>query len=195
MPIRIDPHAEIREKVDVFICGSGSAGLSAATWLARYGVRCKIVDSRPGPLEVGQADGLQCRTTEIFESFGISEDLLKQSYHNIEETFWSPAKGGGLERTRSIPASDPGLSHLPRVMLSQARIHGLMLKAMREFNGQEVDYGYKVLEVEVDEEKANDPDSYPVTIVTEKEGKEEIFEAKYALVHLSVSTKSLCIFM
>ena len=80
-------------------------------------------------------------------------------------------------------------------MLSQARIHGLMLKAMKEFNGQEVDYGYKVLEVEVDEEKANDPDSYPVTIVTEKEGKEEIFEAKYALVHLSFSTKSLCIFM
>ena len=195
MPIRIDPHAEIHERVDVFICGSGSAGLSAATWLARYGIRCKIVDSRPGPLEVGQADGLQCRTTEIFESFGIAEDLLKQSYHNIEETFWTPAKGGGLERTSSIPASDPGLSHLPRVMLSQARIHGLMLKAMKEFNGQEVDYGCKVLEVKVDEEKANDPDSYPVTIVTEKEGKEEIFEAKYALVHLSFSTKSLCIFM
>lgn len=195
MPIRIEPHAEIHERVDVFICGSGSAGLSAATWLARYGVRCKIVDSRPGPLEVGQADGLQCRSTEIFESFGIAEDLLKQSYHNIEETFWTPAKGGGLERTRSIPASDPGLSHLPRVMLSQARIHGLMLKAMKEFNGQEVDYGYKVLGVEVDEKKANDPDSYPVTIVTEKGGKEETFEAKYALVHLSLPATSLCIFM
>ena len=81
---------------------------------------------------------------------------------------------------------------MPRVMLSQARIHGLMLKAMEEFNGQEVDYGYKVLEVNVDEEKADEPDSYPVTIVTEKEGKEEIFKAKYALVHLSVSIKSFC---
>ena len=194
MPIPIDTHAKMHEKVDVFICGSGSAGLSAATWLSRYGIRCKIVESRAGPLEVGQADGLQCRSTEIFESFGIAEDLLKQSYHNVEVNFWNPAKGGGLERARSFPATDPGLSHLPRVMLSQARIHGLMLKAMEEFNGQEVDYGYKVLEVNVDEEKADDPDSYPVTIVTEKEGKEEIFEAKYALVHLSVSIKSFCIF-
>ena len=132
---------------------------------------------------------------EIFQSFGIAEDLLKQSYHNIEETFWNPAKGGGLERTRSIRASDPGLSHLPRIMLSQARIHGLMLKAMKEFNGQKVDYGYRVLEVKVDEEKANDPDSYLMTIITEKEGKEEIYEAKYALVNPSVSTKLLCIFM
>ena len=195
MPIRIDSHAEMHEKVDVFICGSGSAGLSAATWLSRYGVRCKIVESRPGPLEVGQADGVQTRSTEILESFGIVEDLLKQGYHNVEVTFWNPAKGGGVERTRSIPATDPGLSHLPRVMLSQARLHGLLLNAMKEFNGQEVDYGYKVLDVKVDEEKANDPDSYPVTIVTEKEGKEEIFEAKYALVHLSVSTKSLGIFV
>lgn len=195
MPIRIDSHAETHEKFDVFICGSGSAGLSAATWLSRYGIRCKIVESRPGPLEVGQADGVQTRSTEILESFGIVGDLLKQGYHNVEVTFWNSAKGGGVERTRSIPATDPGLSHLPRVMLSQARLHGLLLNAMREFNGQEVDYGYKVLEVRVDEEKANDPDSYPVTIVTEKEGKEEIFEAKYALVYISVSTKSLGIFV
>nr|ADR00967.1 putative phenol 2-monooxygenase [Cladonia metacorallifera] len=181
MPIRIDPYANMHEKVDVFICGSGSAGLSAATWLSRYKIRCKIVESRPGPLEVGQADGVQSRTTEILESFGIVEDLLKQGYHNVETTFWNPGKGGGIERTRSIPSTDPGLSHLPRVMLSQARLNSIFLKAMKEFNGQEVDYGYKVLEVEVDEEKAKEPDSYPVTIVTEKDGKQKIFEAKYAL--------------
>ena len=196
MPIRIDPYAEVHEKVDVFICGSGSAGLSAATWLSRYKVRCKIVESRSGPLEVGQADGVQSRTTEILESFGIVEDLLKQGYHNVETTFWNPAgKGGGIERTRSIPSTDPGLSHLPRVMLSQARLNSIFLKAMKEFNGQEVDYGYKVLEVEVDEEKAKEPESYPVTIVTEKDGRQKIFEAKYALVHLFFSLSSSSIFV
>lgn len=196
MPIRINPYAEMHEKVEVFICGSGSAGLSAATWLSRYGVRCKIVDSRPGPLEVGQADGIQSRTTEIFESFGIVEDLLKQGYHTVETTFWSSAgQGRGIERTRCIPTSDPGLSHLHGVMLSQARLHGFLLKAMKDFNGQEVDYGFKVLEVKIDEEKSKDPESYPVTIVTEKDGKEKIFEAKYALVHLIFSLSSLSIFM
>lgn len=175
------------QKVDVFICGSGSAGLAAAMWLARYGIQCKIVDSRPGPLEIGQADGVQCRSVEIFESFGLVEELLREAYHNVEVAFWNPnGKGGGVVRTRSAPATLPGLSHLPRVLLNQARFHSMMLGAMKRFNEQEVDYGYKVLEVRVDEGKANDADAYPVTVVTEKDGKEEAFVAKYALVSLII---------
>jgi len=171
------------EQVDVFICGSGSAGLCAATWLARYGVRCKIVDSRPGPLKVGQADGVQCRTVEVFESFGIVEELLREAYHVLEVTFWNPdGKGGGIVRTRSAADTAPGLSHQPHVILNQARINGLLLEAMKRFNDQEVDYGYKVVDVKVDEENADDPNAHPVTVRTEKDGKAKFFEAKYVLV-------------
>ena len=174
------------EKVNVFICGSGSAGLCAATWLARYGIRCKIVDSRSKPLKVGQADGVQCRTVEVFESFGIVEELLREAYHVLEVTFWNPdGKGGGIVRTRSAADTAPGLSHQPHVILNQARINGLLLEAMRRFNGQEVDYGYRVLDVRVDEERASDLDAYPVTVRTEKDGKEVVFEAKYVLVSSS----------
>lgn len=140
---------------------------------------------------MGQADGAQVRTVEIFESFGIVDELLREGCHNVEVAFWNPdGKEGGVMRTRSSAATHPGLSHLPRVILSQAKVNGMLLEAMKRFNGQEVDYGYKVLEVKVDEEKADDADAYPVTIVTEKAGKEEIFEAKYALVHLRVSSSS-----
>lgn len=188
LPYRVNGihgHEETRHKVDVFICGSGSAGLSAATWLARCGIHCKIVDSRSGPLEIGQADGVQVRSVEIFESFGMVEELLREGCHNVEVTFWNPDKEkGGIVRTRSAAATHAGLSHLPRVLLNQARFNGMLLEAMRRFNGQEVDYGYKVLEVKVDEEKANDLDAYPVTVVVEKDGREEIFETKYALVCL-----------
>lgn len=185
----------MHNKVDVFICGSGSAGLSAATWLARCGVRCKIVDARSGPLEIGQADGAQVRSVEIFESFGMVEELLRVGYHNVEVVFWNAktnagegkgkgGRGGGIVRTRSAAATHPGLSHLPRVILSQARFNGMLLEAMKRFSGQEVDYGYKVLEVRVDEEKANQhPNAYPVTVITERNGEKEIFEAKYALVN------------
>ncbi|KUJ06289.1 putative phenol 2-monooxygenase [Mollisia scopiformis] len=174
--------AHENEKVDIFICGSGSAGLSAATWLARYGVRCKIVDSRSGPLEWGVADGIQSRTTEIFESFGIEDQLLREGFHNLEVVFYNPVgKEGAIERTRSVEASYQGLSHLPRLILSQARVHDMLLGAMKRFNDQDVDYGYRVQSVKVDEEKGKDPHGYPVTIVTEKDGKEETFEAKFAL--------------
>lgn len=173
------------QQVDVFICGSGSAGLSAATWLARCGIHCKIVDCRSGPLEIGQADGMQCRSVEIFESFGIVEELLREGYHVSEGTFWNPDPAGtGIVRTRSAEGTTPGLSFHPRVILNQARVHGILLEAMKRFNGLEVDYGYKVLEVKVDEAQASDPDAYPVTVRTEKDGKEEVFKAKYALVRL-----------
>ena len=184
------------EKVDVFICGSGSAGLCAATWLVRCGVRCKIVDCRSGPLEWGTADGIQNRTTEIFESFGIEDELLREGHHNLEAAFYNPVgKEGAIERTRSVETSYKGLSHLPRLTLSQARVHDILLGAMKRFNGQDVDYGYRVQSVKVDEEQAEDPNAYPVTVLTEKDGREETFKAKFALVYLLISIRLHNIFL
>lgn len=170
------------ERVDVLICGSGSAGLCAATWLARCGVPCKVLEKRDGPMEMGQADGVQCRTVEVFESFGLSEDMVREAYHVLEVAFWSAGNDGKLVRTRTTADTEPGLTHLPHVILNQARLNGLMLGAMEKFNGQKVDYGYSVKEVYVDEESAADPEAYAVRVTTEKEGREEVFEAKYVLV-------------
>jgi len=168
-------------QVDVFICGSGSAGLCAATWLARCGIRCKIVDSRAGPLVKGQADGVQCRTVEVYESFGLAEELLREAHHVLETVFWS-SDGTGIVRRSRTADTMPGLSHQPHVILNQARMNGLLLDAMRRFNGQEVDYGYTVKTVNVDSEAAKDLNAHPVTVITEKDGKEVVFRAKYALV-------------
>jgi len=168
--------------VDVLICGSGSAGVCAGAWLARYGVRCKILESRSGPLQVGQADGVQCRTVEIFESFNMSEELLREGYHVLETTFWSSKDDHGIVRTGRTADTAPGLSHLPHVILNQARINGLLLEDMKRSNEQTVDYGYALQSIEVDSEQSGDPEAYCVTAVAEKDGKSETFKAKYALV-------------
>lgn len=170
------------ENVDVLICGSGSAGLCAALWLSIYGIKSvKILERRPGPMTMGQADGVQCRTVEVFESFGIAEELLREAYHVLEVAFWSPDGKGGLHRKGRTADTQPGLSHQPHVILNQARINGLLLEAMRT-NGQEIDYGYTVKSVEVDSKLAKDPDSYSTTVVAERDGRDEIFKAKYVLV-------------
>ena len=52
-------------KTDVLISGSGSAGLCAALWLARLKVPYIVLEKRDGPLKIGQADGVQCRTVEV----------------------------------------------------------------------------------------------------------------------------------
>lgn len=191
------------KKVGILIVGSGSAGVCAATYLSRCGVPCKILESRTGPLETGQADGVQCRTVEVFESFGVAEELLREAYHVLEVTFWAPDDGEGVavngvdggkgERRRGIMRTgrtadtEEGLSHMPHVILNQARVNGLLIEAMKKFNGQEVDYGYIVKSVDVDNETAKDQDAYPVTVVSEKDGREEVFKAKYVLVrHLII---------
>ena len=176
------------KEIDILICGSGSAGICAATYLAKCGLRCTILESRDGPLELGQADGVQCRTVEIFDSFGLSEELLRESYHVLEVTFWSPpSQSKGIVRTGRTADTQPGLSHQPHVILNQARVNGLLLGAMKKYNDQEVDYGYSVTSVEVDESAASDPTAYCVKVIAQKGGVEQVFKAKYVLVSQSQS--------
>ncbi|KAL4736366.1 FAD binding domain-containing protein [Aspergillus similis] len=175
-----------KTQTDVLICGSGSAGLSAATWLARYGIPCKILERRLGPMTMGQADGVQCRTVEIFESFGMGEDLLREAYHVLEVVFWAENETesasddlghGSISRTGRTADTQPGLSHCPHVILNQARINGLFIDAMKRFNGQEIEYGWDVKGVELRDEG----DEYPVKVTAEKDGEVQAFEAKYVL--------------
>jgi phenol 2-monooxygenase len=170
------------EKVDVLICGSGSAGLCAATWLARYGVRCKILERRDGPMKMGQADGVQCRTVEIFESLGVGEELLREAYHVLEVNFWADNGAGVIKRTGRTADTQPGLSHQPHVILNQARINGLLIELMQKYNDQQIDYGYNVTDVEVNSALIADHGAYPIRVTAEKNGKTETFAAKYALV-------------
>jgi phenol 2-monooxygenase len=168
------------KKSDVIIVGSGSAGLCTATWLARQGIACTILEKRSGPLTIGQADGVQCRTVEVFESFGISEELLREAYHVLEVVFWSAdEKTGELRRTGRTADTMPGLSHQPHVILNQGRINALLLDAMMRFNGQTVQYGVEVKEVKICKEEDED---YPVKVIAERQGLEEVYRAKYVLV-------------
>jgi phenol 2-monooxygenase len=177
------------EKVDVLICGSGSAGLCAATWLAKYGVRCKVLERRGGPMKMGQADGVQCRTVEIFESFGIGEELLREAYHVLEVNFWADDGAGSIKRTGRTADTQPGLSHQPHLILNQARINGLLIELMQKYNNQQIDYGYNVTDVKVDSASVGDHDAYPVKVTAEKDGKIEMFAAKYALVRVTYSSR------
>ena len=172
------------EKVDVLICGSGSAGICAAAWLARCGIKCKILESQAGPLQVGKADGVQCRTVEVFESFGLAEELLRESYHVLEVSFWLSDQEKKLKLTKTTADTVSGISHLPHVILNQARVNGILIEAMRKWNGQEIDYGYLVKGVDLDSKSISDPEAYPVRVTTERGGKEEFFQAKYVLASL-----------
>ena len=184
-------------KTDVVIVGSGSAGIFAATWLAIYNIPFTILERRPGPLEIGQADGVQVRTVEIYDSFGLAEDLLREAYHIYEVCFWGindedgDGKGGITRKSRTID-TEKGLSHLPHVILNQARMNGLMLGKMekimkekgtwKEGTANGIEYGWTVTGIDVNQGTVAEPDAHCVRVSATRGSQEEIWEAKYVLV-------------
>lgn len=182
---------------EVLIVGGGSAGLCAGIWLARCGIDFQILERRNGPLRQGQADGVQCRTVEILESFGIEGPLLREAYHVLELAFWAPSdsvglgetektgekKAGGIARTHYAPDTEPGLSHMPHVILNQARMNGIMTEEMTRAAGRDmIEYGVEVVDVSVDEEMAKNPDAYCVSVTAKKNGATKHMRAKYVIV-------------
>ena len=75
------PHTDaLPPQVDVLIVGCGPAGLTLAAQLAAFpDIHTAIVEQKEGPIEKGQADGIACRTMEMFEAFGFAERVAKES--------------------------------------------------------------------------------------------------------------------
>lgn len=158
-------------EVDVLIVGCGPAGLTLAAQLAAFpGLSTRIIDQKPGPLLVGQADGIACRTMEMFEAFGFSERVLREAYWVNETTFWKPgADGTGLVRGGRIQDTEDGLSEFPHVILNQARVHDFLLDAMRNAPARLVpDYalGFAGLDIQA----GPDASDHPVTVRLEQLG-------------------------
>jgi phenol 2-monooxygenase len=176
--------------VDVLIVGCGPAGLTLATQLAAFpDITVAIVEQKAGPLQLGQADGIACRSLEMYEALGFSERILKEAYWVNETTFWKPddANREHIVRSGRIQDVEDGLSEFPHVILNQARVHDFLLEAMRRGPARlEPYYSRRLLDLTVDPSAADDDRAHPVTARLERidpghEGEVETVRARYAV--------------
>src|SRR4051794_33342467 len=58
------------------IVGAGPVGLGAALFLARRGIRTRVIESRSTPSEHSKALAVNPRTLEILEESGVTAQML-----------------------------------------------------------------------------------------------------------------------
>ncbi|KAJ4138713.1 hypothetical protein NW768_002572 [Fusarium equiseti] len=149
------------ERREVVVIGAGPSGLFLTLLLARYGLRDSsllCLDSKPGTLKAGQADGLQPRTLEVFQSLGIASEIISEGCHMEEVAFWNPSSDGGIERTSFTPDVNVPARFPFEVTIHQGRIERILEENLRLYAGDEtIRRSHRFLEYTVDENDAEFP--------------------------------------
>ena len=179
------------DEVDILIVGCGPAGLTLAAQLSAFpDIKTCIVEQKPARLLRGQADGIACRTMEMFEAYGFAERVMKEACWINETTFWKPdeKQREHIARSGRVQDVEDGLSEFPHVVLNQARVHDFYLDVMRRSASRlEPYYARRLADLRIDDAASGDnADPYQVTAKLERldaehEGQTETVKARYVV--------------
>jgi 2-polyprenyl-6-methoxyphenol hydroxylase-like FAD-dependent oxidoreductase len=83
---------------DVLIVGAGPTGLVLALFLARQGVRVRIIDKTEGPGTTSRALAVQARTLEFYAQIGLADTVVASGHRVNAFNLWV----GGRRRARAV---------------------------------------------------------------------------------------------
>jgi 2-polyprenyl-6-methoxyphenol hydroxylase-like FAD-dependent oxidoreductase len=119
----------------VLISGAGPTGLTLALDLARRGIPFRLIDAAESPFEGSRAKGIQPRTLEILDDFGLVHDVLAAGapYPKLR-THVGPfsVRAGSLSPARQSTESVP----YPNLwMVPQNRTEAILRERLQSFGG------------------------------------------------------------
>ena len=74
---------------EVLIVGAGPTGLVLALWLARLGIRIRIIDKSAEPGTTSRALGVQARTLELYRQLGFADKVAAAGLRFTAANFWA----------------------------------------------------------------------------------------------------------
>jgi 2-polyprenyl-6-methoxyphenol hydroxylase-like FAD-dependent oxidoreductase len=142
---------EAQNPIGVLICGAGAAGLTLAIDLARRGVSFRLIDKLAAPFAGSRGKGIQPRTQEVFEDFGIIDRLAAVGGSYPPERQYRA--DGGHDEVRSIVSAAPtaGEPYRTPLLVPQCQTEAVMRERLAEF-GQGPEYGCELMGFEQDAE-------------------------------------------
>jgi len=75
--------------IDVLVVGAGPTGLVLALWLARQGVRLRIIDKTPGPGTTSRALAVQARTLELYRQLDLADQVVASGHKVPAVNLWA----------------------------------------------------------------------------------------------------------
>ncbi|MGF7120216.1 FAD-dependent monooxygenase [Rhodococcus sp. BE178] len=183
--VGVDRQPELPDDVDVLIVGGGPAGMLLAAQMSQFPtVNARLIERRPGRLEVGQADGIQARSVETFQAFGFAERITAEAYRFCATNFWAPDPDdrSRIIRTQRTEDDPHGVSEFPHLTINQARVLDYFAEAAAYGPGRITpDYGWELVSLEV-----TDGEEFPVQVSVRRTGgdnagEERSVRAKYVV--------------
>jgi 2-polyprenyl-6-methoxyphenol hydroxylase-like FAD-dependent oxidoreductase len=108
----------------VLIVGAGPTGLVLALWLARLGVRVRIVDRMGEPGTTSRALGVQARTLEFYRQIGLAGAVVERGLPFAAANLWVAGRKVGRAAFGDMGA---GLSPFPYMLVFPQDEHERLL--------------------------------------------------------------------
>ncbi|KAJ6471351.1 FAD binding domain-containing protein [Mycena sanguinolenta] len=147
---------------DVLIIGAGPAGLMAAMVLSVMKVKVRLLDRRLPHETSGQADGIQPRMIEIWESLDIGRELRDRSEHVHRMVTYKPtADRTGIQLESQMNNISVPPARYQYEILARIDIIEQILRDRLKAEGVVVEHPMVPISLEINDEPG---DAYPVKV-------------------------------
>ncbi len=120
----------------VLIVGAGPTGLALACDLARRGVSFRIIDKAPQYFSGSRGKGLQPRTLEVLDDFGVIEETLSSGRFHLPFRGYEGGKVTGDRDLHEGREPTPDTPYASPLIIPQWRVEEILRNRLAEYGGR-----------------------------------------------------------